>query len=223
MVFKFINEFADDKRKFENSIVFILILVFEIIFSFWLAEMFGYIFNAKEINISIVINFISSYQILIPVLSYLSIFLIVRVVIPVIFNLVGYKIFKSEYNTDNDFKELLSYYGIVSKDNTSNEKITVIDEMVEIATSSKGQNNMLNQSLLFFLVIITMFFLSFNYSLLFLIPNLILLCFFILHLIGFQAYRVMYMKRDYLKKLILEQDNENWYKRAPIYSNMSGL
>ena len=208
MVFKLINEFADDNRKFENSIVFILILIFEIIFSFWFAGIFGYNFIAKEINLIIIINFISSFQILIPIISYLSIFLIIRIILPITFNFIGYRIFKSEYNEDESFKELLNHYGIISKENTSNKKITVIDEMVEISTSVKGQNNILNQSILFFIISITMFYLGINYSFIFLIPNLILLIFFIFHLIGFQAYRVMYMRREYLNKLILEQDNK---------------
>ncbi|OFX61463.1 MAG: hypothetical protein A2046_00080 [Bacteroidetes bacterium GWA2_30_7] len=202
-----LSEFADNQRKFETTIVFAALLLNEIIFSFWLSNLCGFKYNNLDFNWKNFVNFLSSYQILIPVFSFLAVTIVTRVIYPIILNFIGYSLNKEAWNTEVGFKKLLKDFDLFENNDFKNDW-PIIKEQIDITISKEGQSTLLNQSILLFTIFIILIGLTINFSLWSLIPALIILVFLIIHAFGYQTLRIIYIKRAILHKVIEDELNK---------------
>jgi len=196
-----LSEFADNQRKFETTIVFAALLLNEIIFSFWLSNLCGFKYNNLDFNWKNFVNFLSSYQILIPVFSFLAVTIVTRVIYPIILNFIGYSLNKEAWNTEVGFKKLLKDFDLFENNDFKNDW-PIIKEQIDITISKEGQ------SILLFTIFIILIGLTINFSLWSLIPALIILVFLIIHAFGYQTLRIIYIKRAILHKVIEDELNK---------------
>ena len=189
------SELASDRNKYEGTIMFIIQLIMDTIIAFWIAGVFGYSYNGDEITMESFIRFISSYEVLIPITSLFISYALFRVLYPFTLNLISYKIHHNAFFSDTGFLQFLSKQNLYENPYLK-DYYEIRKPMLDSILCQSGQDKLLNQATLFLSITVILIGCCPNISWWLLIPFTISLTLTILHVHGYSAYRVLYLRKD---------------------------
>lgn len=123
----------ESERKISKMMMFAYNVVLCIVFSFWFAEMFGFHYSGTKPTLQNIIHFFSSYEILIPVIIFISVFNIIKIPTDILIYILSKLIIytaKKSLRKENEPYGMMVFWKVINYDSTRGKRFELLQGII---------------------------------------------------------------------------------------------